>query len=144
MRVGSCLVDHAAVLAVAGMVMVQHQWGRRVALLKQCAQIQHDTETCSPTRSTDPGTATWFRFRMPLHFRTLFICVRAVYITANVSGGHINPAVTLSTILTGHINLTKGLCYIVAQIGGACIGTLLMVSVGRSCCSATTVRVACC
>lgn len=50
-----------------------------------------------------------------------------VYITANVSGGHINPAVTFSTILTGHINFTKGLCYIVAQIGGACIGTLLMV-----------------
>lgn len=55
----------------------------------------------------------------------------AVYITANLSGGHLNPAVTLATIFTGHIDLLKGLCYIIAQIGGACVGSLLTVSSQR-------------
>ena len=51
----------------------------------------------------------------------------AVYITANISGGHLNPAVTLATIITGHISLPKGLAYIFVQICGACFGMLMVV-----------------
>lgn len=51
----------------------------------------------------------------------------AVYITANISGGHLNPAVTLATIITGHISLLKGLAYIFVQICGACFGMLMVV-----------------
>ena len=50
-----------------------------------------------------------------------------MYITANVSGGHLNPAVTLSTMITGHINVPKGLAYIFVQICGACVGMLMVV-----------------
>ena len=51
----------------------------------------------------------------------------AVFITANISGGHLNPAVTLATIFTGHIKVTRGLAYIFLQICGACFGILMVV-----------------
>ncbi len=54
--------------------------------------------------------------------------VLAVYITANISGGHVNPAVTLAAMLTGHISIVKGLAFIIFQISGACLGTLMIVS----------------
>lgn len=34
-----------------------------------------------------------------------------VWATANVSGGHLNPAVTLSTMVTGHMHWKRGLLY---------------------------------
>ena len=52
----------------------------------------------------------------------------AVYITANISGGHLNPAVTLATMVTGHIGLIKGCAYILCQICGAIFGMLMVVS----------------
>lgn len=51
-----------------------------------------------------------------------------MYITANISGGHLNPAVTLATIFTGHISIVKGIAYIFMQITGACFGVLMVVS----------------
>ena len=50
----------------------------------------------------------------------------AVAWTANLSGGHINPAVTLAMIVTGKISLSKGIAYIAAQLAGAVSGTLLL------------------
>lgn len=58
-------------------------------------------------------------------------CIRffsAVYITANVSGGHLNPAVTFATCLTGHTSWAKGGLYVIAQILGGIFGSLLGVS----------------
>lgn len=48
-----------------------------------------------------------------------------VYISANVSGGHLNPAVTVATLCTGHTSLSRGLAYIVAQVLGAIVGSSL-------------------
>jgi MIP family channel proteins len=50
-----------------------------------------------------------------------------IYITANISGAHINPSVTLATILTGHISIGKGLMYIGFQIVGSILGSLILV-----------------
>ena len=64
------------------------------------------------------------------------------YATANISGGHINPAVTFAALLTKKINpavtfaalLTKkistarGLMYIGAQLAGAVVGALLLLA----------------
>lgn len=50
-----------------------------------------------------------------------------VYATANASGGHLNPAVTVATIITGDTNIVKGLFYIMVQIIGAVCGSLLHV-----------------
>ena len=49
-----------------------------------------------------------------------------VYATANLSGGHINPAVTFAAALTRKITTTKGAMYIAAQLTGAGIGGLLL------------------
>lgn len=46
--------------------------------------------------------------------------------TANVSGGHINPAVTFGALLTGKINLNKAIMYVVAQLVGATVGAFLL------------------
>ncbi len=46
--------------------------------------------------------------------------------TANISGGHINPAVTFGAFITGKISLIKGAMYVVAQIAGAVVGALLL------------------
>ena len=51
-----------------------------------------------------------------------------VYITANVSGGHLNPAVTVATVCTGHISLIKAAAYIVAQVVGAVAAHLIQAS----------------
>lgn len=51
-----------------------------------------------------------------------------VYITANVSGGHLNPAVTFATCLTGHTSWAKGGLYVLAQVLGGIFGSLMGVS----------------
>jgi MIP family channel proteins len=50
----------------------------------------------------------------------------AVAWTANISGGHINPAVTLAMIVTKNIKVALGIAYIVAQLAGAALGSLLL------------------
>lgn len=49
-----------------------------------------------------------------------------VYATANISGGHINPAVTLAAALSGKISVTRGSMYVVAQLAGGVTGALLL------------------
>lgn len=49
--------------------------------------------------------------------------------TANISGGHINPAVTFGALVTGKIGLIKGIMYVVAQLVGAVVGALLLAAV---------------
>ena len=46
--------------------------------------------------------------------------------TANISGGHINPAVTIATALTGEIGIAKGVLFIIAQVVGAIFGAFLL------------------
>jgi aquaporin TIP len=42
--------------------------------------------------------------------------------TANLSGGHINPAVTFGALITGKISGAKGVIYMIAQLVGAVLG----------------------
>ncbi len=50
----------------------------------------------------------------------------AVAWTANLSGGHINPAVTLAMLITSNIRLPVAVGYWVAQFLGAAAGSLLL------------------
>jgi aquaporin TIP len=50
----------------------------------------------------------------------------AVAATANISGGHVNPAVTFATVLTGKMKVSTGLLYIGAQLLGAVVAVLLI------------------
>lgn len=57
------------------------------------------------------------------HGLALFV---AVAISANISGGHVNPAVTFGLFVGGNITLFKGILYWIAQLLGATIACLLL------------------
>lgn len=46
--------------------------------------------------------------------------------TGHISGGHINPAVTLGFVLVRRIKVSLGVAYVVAQLAGAVIAVLLL------------------
>lgn len=56
----------------------------------------------------------------------------AVSAAMNISGGHINPAVTVAMIATRRIGPGPGLAYIIAQCVGATIAGLLLAMIFRS------------
>ena len=43
----------------------------------------------------------------------------------NVSGAHFNPVVTLADRLLGGMSNATALCYVVAQVAGACVGAIV-------------------
>ena len=47
-----------------------------------------------------------------------------IYTAANISGGHLNPAVTFSTLLCGFYPLFHSVLYIILQIVGSIFGSL--------------------
>lgn len=57
------------------------------------------------------------------HGLALFI---GVAVSANISGGHVNPAVTFGLFVGGHISLFKSIVYWIAQLLGAVIACLLL------------------
>jgi aquaporin Z len=54
--------------------------------------------------------------------------VLGVMITAtmNISGGHLNPAVTIGLLSTGRIPLKEAIAYIVSQLAGGVLGAFLL------------------
>lgn len=57
------------------------------------------------------------------------IVMAMVYATKHISGAHINPAVTISMFITRRMNLTDSISYIIAQITGAIVASLLILSI---------------
>lgn len=49
--------------------------------------------------------------------------------TAQISGAHLNPAVTVAAVVTRKMGLAKGGMYVVAQLLGAALGALLLAAV---------------
>lgn len=54
-----------------------------------------------------------------------FALATAIYTAANISGGHLNPAVTISALLCGFYPLFHSILYIILQVTGAIFGSLL-------------------
>ncbi|KAM7280764.1 hypothetical protein ACFE04_007898 [Oxalis oulophora] len=50
----------------------------------------------------------------------------AVSVGANISGGHVNPAVTFGAFVGGHISLLRGILYWIAQLLGSVVACLLL------------------
>lgn len=50
----------------------------------------------------------------------------AVSISANISGGHVNPAVTFGAFVGGNITLLRGILYWIAQLLGSTVACLLL------------------
>lgn len=46
--------------------------------------------------------------------------------TMNVSGGHINPAISISSYFTGHINGLRTFGYVISQLFGAVFGAYML------------------
>ncbi|KAL8496846.1 hypothetical protein ACS0TY_020506 [Phlomoides rotata] len=57
------------------------------------------------------------------HAFALFV---AVSVGANISGGHVNPAVTFGAFIGGHISLFKGILYWIAQLLGSVVACFLL------------------
>ncbi|XP_065866953.1 aquaporin TIP2-1-like [Euphorbia lathyris] len=57
------------------------------------------------------------------HGFALFV---AVAVGANISGGHVNPAVTFGLALGGQITILTGLFYIIAQLVGSIVACFLL------------------
>ncbi|WOK98896.1 hypothetical protein Cni_G07608 [Canna indica] len=50
----------------------------------------------------------------------------AVAVAFNISGGHVNPAVTLGALVGGRVSLVRAIFYWVAQLLGAVVAALLL------------------
>jgi len=56
----------------------------------------------------------------------------AVSVGANISGGHVNPAVTFGAFVGGNITFLRGVVYIIAQLLGSVVASLLLAFVTSS------------
>ncbi|KAL9224805.1 hypothetical protein vseg_000806 [Gypsophila vaccaria] len=50
----------------------------------------------------------------------------AVAASLNVSGGHVNPAVTFGALVGGRISIVRAVLYVIAQLLGSVVATLLL------------------
>ncbi|KAK9095467.1 hypothetical protein Scep_026936 [Stephania cephalantha] len=55
-----------------------------------------------------------------------FALSAAVYVASGLSGGHVNPSVTFSLVVSRQISILTGICYIVAQLLGSTLACVLL------------------
>jgi glycerol uptake facilitator protein len=68
-----------------------------------------------------------------ISFAFMLVIVGVVYAIGHISGGHINPAVTLSLAVTGKFPWREVPGYMLAQVAGAIIGALgIFVTLGKT------------
>nr|CAD1844325.1 unnamed protein product [Ananas comosus var. bracteatus] len=79
----------------------------------------------------DTSSATGLVVVAIAHALAFFV---AVAIAINISGGHVNPAVTFGALLGGRISLIRALFYWVAQLLGAVVASLLLRITTRGMC----------
>jgi aquaporin Z len=65
----------------------------------------------------------------------------AITIFGHVSGGHFNPAVTLAAIFDGRIDALGGIAYMIAQVVGAVLASLMVLAIINKDAVAATVNV---
>ncbi|XP_032518187.2 aquaporin-like [Danaus plexippus] len=54
-----------------------------------------------------------------------FLVASIIQVTGHISGGHINPAVTVGVLASGRMKIAKGILYIGAQILGSLLGAFV-------------------
>ena len=58
--------------------------------------------------------------------------VALAYVIGNVSGCHVNPAITISMLIDKRISVKDAIFYIISQVIGAILGTLLLMFIIKS------------
>ena len=58
-----------------------------------------------------------------------FAIYAAITISLHISGGHVNPAVTVNFLVRGHMTFIKAIVYIISQLSGAVLASLLLLYV---------------
>lgn len=58
--------------------------------------------------------------------------IALAYVIGNISGCHVNPAITISMLIDRRISLKDAIFYIISQIIGAILGTLLLMFMIKS------------
>jgi aquaporin Z len=59
--------------------------------------------------------------------------VAMAYVIGNVSGCHVNPAVSLAMLISGRLSVKDFVCYVIAQVLGAIAGIAILYAI-MSCC----------
>lgn len=57
---------------------------------------------------------------------TAFSLAVAVYVSASVSGGHVNPAVTFGMAIGGHLSIPMAMFYWISQMLGSIMACLVL------------------
>ena len=68
------------------------------------------------------GLGDWIAIALAFGL-TVMICI---YVFGKISGAHLNPAVTIGLLVSKNISLIDSVYYIIAQVIGACLGSLLL------------------
>ena len=68
------------------------------------------------------GLGDWIAIALAFGL-TVMACI---YVFGKISGAHLNPAVTIGLLVSKNISLIDSVYYIVAQVIGACLGSLLL------------------
>ncbi|KAH6833723.1 tonoplast intrinsic protein 5 [Perilla frutescens var. hirtella] len=74
----------------------------------------------APAAASDPSSLT------AIAIANAFALSAAVYIAANISGGHVNPAVTFGMAVGGHITIPTAVFYWIAQMLASVMACLLL------------------
>ena len=68
------------------------------------------------------GLGDWIAIAMAFGLTVM----AGIYLFGKISGAHFNPAVTIGLLVSKNISLIDSVYYIVAQVIGACLGSLLL------------------
>lgn len=68
------------------------------------------------------GLGDWIAISLAFGL-TVMVCI---YVFGKISGAHLNPAVTIGLLVTKNISAIDSVYYIVAQVIGACLGSLAL------------------
>lgn len=68
------------------------------------------------------GLGDWIAIALAFGL-TVMVCI---YLFGRISGAHLNPAVTIGLLVSKNISLADSVYYIVAQVIGACFGSLAL------------------
>ena len=99
------------------MILVIGACGSAIAPSRPCAYSPAQGYTLTPAcSSTTAAISLGFTFSV----------ATAVWVTAHVSGGHLNPAVSFGMLVARRISLLRFVLYVVCQSAGAIFGALIL------------------